>query len=214
MATKPDDLGTEKVAETSSGLAGTYTGIMGHTYKNAGKKRSGILTDFFCANRTTETPAGLTSHIIMKLAGSEASFLKDKEGKIKIDGVLVRHNCNDTLPTDPERTANFMIQIRKRFAKACGAFDEATGQINWTRIQGLAGVVCSYNMVEKDDYLNIDTKSIQIQEQQRITPECLDRLYTEINAEFERRKAAKTNSSPAPQQAPPPPSDDKEDLPF
>jgi hypothetical protein len=106
-----------------------------------------------------------------------------------------------------------MIKIRKRFAKACGAFDEATDKINWTRIQGLAGVVCSYNMIEKNDYLNIVTESIQIQEQQRITPECLDRLYTEINAEFEKRKAAKANSS-APQQAPPPPPDDKEDLPF
>ena len=207
MATQ-DDLGTEKVPETSSGMAGCYNAVMGKTYKNIPKpgKRGGILTDFFLVSRTAED--GSVVHPIMDYRNSKATFLKAKDQTLKTDGILVRHNCNELVPGDPERTANFMIQIRKKFARQLGAYDEATGSINWSKIQGMAGVLVSFNLVERNDYLNIDTKTIQPYEQEKISPENLEELYTVINAEIEKRKAAKAAKAPAPQTAPPPPQDD------
>jgi len=194
-------------------MAGSYNAIMGKTYKNNPKpgKRGGILTDFFLTTRIAED--GAVTHSIMDYRNMKASFLKAKDGTLKTDGILVRHNCNELLQGDPERTANFMIQIRKKFARQLGAFDEATGSINWSKIQSMAGVLVSFNLVQRDDYLNIDTKSIQVYEMEKISPENLEEIYTVINAEFEKRKAAKAAKSAAPQTAPPPPADDDK-LPF
>ena len=207
-----DNIGKEKLPETSTGLAGNYMAIIGRTYKSTFKSGSGgIVTEFFLVNRTSDD--GSIVHKVMDLGPSGASFIVNKDGSIRIDGVMMRHNCPDPSPTTGERGKNFMIQIRKRFAKAFAAFDEATGQVDWTKIQQAAGTLASFTLKEKDEYLNIDTKTIQINPQQKISNENLLKLYADFAAQIEKNKAARGAQS-APLSAPPPPPVDPDPIPF
>jgi len=204
------DLGSEKLPEVSTKQPGSYMGITGRTYKYEGKNRTGIATDFFLVNRTNETGSIVHNLLDYKSVNGAVgvSFLKDKSDKIMVNGILIRHSCVDSRPDDTESAIGFFVSIRKKFAKAYSAYDEEKQIVNWNKIQKAAGTFVSFNLVENknNDFLNIDTKSIEVYEQPRISVEALNKLYDEFYAEIQKykdAKAAKAGASALPPEPPP-----------
>jgi hypothetical protein len=204
---------------------GDYTSCIGRTYANTNKKtgRKLITTDFFLLNRTSKD--GSMNFEMMKIAVKEGKqvldfIYKDKENKVpRIDGILFRVNFPDPLPTDSDAAKNFFSMTKKRITRAFEAFDEATSMVDWQKIQGLAGRLCSMTLVESKDFVNVDPKSIQLYATGKIEIDNLKHIYEVIESEFMKRRAAReqsapTSATPPPTDAsvPPPSSDDP--LPF
>ncbi len=211
-----EKLGKDKV-EGGLNESGSYMGVLGRTYKATSKNmRTRIVTDIFLLNRTNDSGSVNIKLMECKTVGGEVTleYLKEASGKPRVWGTIFRHSNPDGMSTDAETTKNLFAANRKKFAKALGAFDEDTSTVDWDRIQALAGKFVSFNLVERNGYLNIDLKTLQLHDVPGVKPSVLKARYSEFEA---AQMAQQTSDLPGGMPSAPPPDaapPKKDDLPF
>ena len=204
---KEEKIEEEKVDKASS-QTGSYLAVVGRTYKFVGKKRNSINTDFFLVNRTSVD--GNMNFPIMKLHQVEGKyrleFLQSKDGKNKTFGATFIHRNTDAVSSDGENLKAMFGGNRRKFARVFGAYDETNETIGWKKIQACAGKLVSLDLVEKNDYLNIDLKTMQLYDHPPVDPSNLKELYDILEIEKMQREGEKLRTGP--QEAAPPPDDE------
>jgi hypothetical protein len=183
----------KETVKVENAMAGQYTAVVGKTYNLKGKKREAIVTDFFLVMRSK---ADMTdSQKLMELANVNGKtvlkFHVTSEGKPKTSGVLFLHRNNAVLPEDSEGFKNMSGSNRRKMARVFGAFDETTQQIDWKKIQSMAGRFVTFTLEERGDYLNMDLKSLALLENGQVSLENLVDLYTAIEEEKQAKMAEK-----------------------
>ena len=206
-----EDQMSKEAVKVESAMAGQYTAVVGKTYNLPGKpgKRDALITDFFLVFRSKGDAAD--SFPVMKLENVQGktvlNFITGSDGKLKTAGARFMHRNNAVKPEDSEGFKNFAASQRRMLARKFEAFDEATQQIDWKKIQASAGRFVTFNIEEKGDYLNMDVKSLALLKEGQVSIENLVALYDTLEAE---RQAKMMEKSGAPAGAAPIPSD----LPF
>ena len=206
-----DEMGQETV-HVESPLVGSFTAVLGKTYKFAGKSRTGIILDFFLLNRSpADDPTNNVKmmEVITKGGKSVLSFLNGKDGKPQYSGRMFSHRLIDSLAKDSDAARNFFASERRAIARIFKAFDEVSSQIDWKRVQSSAGRFITFNIIQRGEYINIETKSLQLMESGQVSIENLAELYKIIETEKMKKKLIESGASA---DAPTPPSDS--DLPF
>ena len=211
----PDEkLGNEKVQETSIHDPGAYLGVVGRTYRETSRGRSPrerYVTEIFIVTKLGE---GDNDNLAMMKTTKQAEhsydleFLKNSEGAPRIAGCVFRHTNPVATSADSVNAKNFFAFTRKIFARAFNAFDEENSVVNWKLIQDSIGRFCSFNLVERNRYVNIDIKSFALYQQGKATESSMRKVYDQYAAFLETMSEASGSSGDA---APPP---DDNDLPF
>jgi len=222
---KNEELGKDKVEQTEGAQSpGDYLAVIGRTYANKNDKSGSTakVTDFFLCNRTG-TNASMNYEIMKIVVKGGKQTLEFKIGndqKLIIGGTLFKHFNVDPTEKHSAGAKNFFATTRKKFARALGAFDEATSIIDWTKIQKLAGRFVTFSLKENGDYMNIDPKSMALMETGSVTTDNLKALYEVYEAEIAKRRSmtsAPTTATAAPEDLlkQVPPSEKNDDpLPF
>lgn len=183
----------KETVKVENAMAGQYTAVVGKTYNIKGKKREAIVTDFFLVMRSKGDMTDTTKLMDLQNVQGKTTlkFHITPEGRPKTSGVLFMHRNNAVLPEDSEGFKNMSGSNRRKMARVFNAFDEATQQIDWKKIQHTAGRFVTFTLEEKGDYLNMDLKSLTLMENGQVSLENLVELYTTIETEKQLKMAEK-----------------------